>query len=238
MSKVLFMGLGHLGNLFLQQNNSHNITGTKRNSDDNMSCHILEYCLGTDWNYGNDFDVVIISFTPVESYAKHLEKLLNSIGDGPKIILISSTSVFGSGQINEGSEKIGRARNAQELIKCEELIQKLPNFLIVRPGGLIDEKRHPQNFTKKMVKITSSNTNVNLVHTNDVAAFLHFAIDHNLTNEDFNLVCDDHPTKAEFYARFNDTLAFDSENSELRIIDNSKSKKTGFKYQFDNLDWC
>lgn len=237
MSKILFCGLGHLGHFFVKQNNSHEIFGTRRNVGEPADCELIKFSLGEEWMGPWDFDVIIISFPPVEGYAVKLEKLLSTVGGDTLVIFVSSTSVYGAGHITEKSEKNPQTKNAYELIACEKLISTHSNFIVVRPGGLIDHKRHPKNFVMKMVKLTNSMTNVNLVNTEDVAAFLHFVIDHKITNEDFNLVCDDHPTKEEFYSRFSDDLIFDTDNSELRIIDNSKSKSTGFKYQFKNFDW-
>ncbi|WP_412471911.1 hypothetical protein [Halobacteriovorax sp. RT-1-4] len=236
MKKILFLGLGHLGQHFLSQNKIHEVIGTRRKSDE-LETNLIEFSLGESWKASKDFDVIIISFPPVEEYSLKLQKLLDDLRPLNKVIFISSTSVFGTGQINEDSMKVGHTRNAKELIECEKLISQLDDYVIVRPGGLIDSKRHPKFFSKKMSKLSKSKTNVNLVHTSDVAAFLHYAIGHNISNEDFNLVCDDHPTKEEFYRSFNSTISFDSENSELRIIDNSKSKNTGFTYHYSNLSW-
>ena len=238
MKKILFLGFGHLGQFFLQQNKSNVIIATKRGSHQDSACSLVQYSLGEDWSYSKEFDVIIISFPAMEDYSHKLQKLLGDLKPLKHVIFISSTSVFRSGRIEESSEKNGITKNAVELIKCERIIEKLENYVIVRPGGLIDSIRHPKDFSKKMVKVTKSQTNVNLVHTLDVAAFLHHTIDQNITNEDYNLVCSDHPSKEEFYRRFNPEIEFESKDSELRIISNSKSKNTGFKYQFDNLDWC
>ncbi|EQC50151.1 NADH(P)-binding protein, PF13460 family [Bacteriovorax sp. BSW11_IV] len=237
MKKILFFGVGHLGNIFLKQNKLHSIIGTKRSADANLGSPIIPYSLGDSWIGPTDFDVVIISFPPSENYAKKIEALVKNFHSKTQIIFISSTSVFGDGLINEMSEREGQARNARELILCENHIKARDNYLIIRPGGLIDENRHPKNFLRKMNSVASSQTNVNLVHTSDVASFIHFAIEKNLINEDYNLVCDAHPTKEEFYGHFHLDLTYNHEGSKLRIIENSKSKSTGFKYNFGDLDW-
>ena len=236
MKKILFLGQGHLGKFFVNQNIYHSIVGTKRNLEKNSSS-MLKYHLGESWNGPTAVDVAIISFPPVENYLIHLQKLLNDLGSFKQLIFISSTSVYGSGEIDELSKKNGTSRNSQKLIACEDLIKKQPNHVIIRPAGLVDELRHPKNFFKKTKRVSKANSNVNLVHTYDVAAFIYFVIDKNIKNEEFNLVCDDHPTKEEFYGRFHDDLEFDSEGSKIRIIDNTKSKKVGFKYKFNNLNW-
>ncbi len=237
MKNILFLGLGHLGEFFLQQNQKHKITGTSRSAVKEVSCPIISYSLGEKWQGPTDFDTVIISFPPMSGYAQKIEGLLHQLGSSQQIIFISSTSLFGSGRITEESPKDGVSRNADELRQCEDIIQKQENSLILRPSGLVDEKRHPQNFLKKVTTIRNSQNNVNLVHTSDVAAFLHFAIDHNLTNDDFNLTCDDHPTKQELYSRFSDHIIFEPEDETLRIIDNTKSKNIGFSYHYPRLDW-
>jgi len=237
MKNILFLGFGHLASFFLKQNHIHNITGTKRHADLNISCPILPFTLGEPWKGPNNFDIIIISFPPQKDYVIYLENLLKEVIARELTIFISSTSLFGSGEISESSPLQAVTPNAIELLNCEHFIKKIENYIIIRPGGLVDTLRHPKNFLKKSSIIKQSMTNVNLVHTYDVASFLHFLIDNKIINEEFNLVCDDHPTKEEFYSRFNQNLLFDPTNSNFRIINNSKSKSIGFNYRFNSLDW-
>lgn len=238
MQKVLFFGLGHLGEFFLKQNKDFEITATKRTIDKEYQIQVTSFELGQDWHDSQECDAYVISFPPPENYSDKLAKLLNEIDIKKKIIFISSTSVFGKGIITEDSEKLGTRRNALELIKCEDQIETLENYVIIRPGGLIDEKRHPRNFTERMTTISNSKTNVNLVHTSDVAAFIHHVLKNDLKNTTYNLVCDDHPTKEAFYGSFNQNIHFDQKGSFERVIRNNKSIQSGFEYKFKTLDWC
>ncbi len=236
MKKVLFLGLGHLGQFFVRQNNGKfNIIGTKRQQITDLGCPIIPYSLGSPWSAPKDFDSIVISFPPQENYSQKLQLLLDDLKPIHQIIFISSTSVFGPGEINEDSPKEGQTKNAKELIQCEEMISAIQGSLIIRPGGLIDEKRTPKNFLKKVSKISKSLTPVNLVHTYDVAAFIHFAIEERLIDNSYNLVCDDHPTKEEFYGGFGLDLHFDPTGSQHRVISNAKSKNTRFKYTYSKL---
>ena len=235
-NRVLFLGLGHLGKVFLDQNQTLSITGTKRKLSDDTACPLLSYDLNEKWKGPRDFDSIIISFPPSVNYSSKLEELLNQLGPFHQLIFISSTSVFGLGHITEESPKHGKSKNALELIRAEEIISKYRG-LILRPGGLIDEKRHPQHFLKRVSTISKSKTPVNLVHTADVASFLHFAINNGLSNDSYNLICDDHPTKEEFYGQFDLNCDFDSKDSQQRIISNLKSKEAGFTYMYPSLDW-
>ena len=238
MQKLLFFGLGHLGDFFLKQNKTLEITATKRTLDKEYEIKTFPFELGQDWNDSQDYDAYVISFPPPENYATKLSKLLSEIDTSKKVVFISSTSVFGTGIITEESERLGTRRNALELIKCEKMIEGLKDYVIIRPGGLIDEKRHPKNFTKRMTYISKSKTNVNLVHTGDVAAFIHHVLKNDLRNTSYNLTCDDHPTKEAFYGRFNHSIDFDPKDSQERIIENQKSKNSGFDYQYKTLVWC
>ena len=201
-----------------------------------MTCSILPFLLGEKWRGPKDFHTILISFPPSENYSLKLESILDQLGSFNQLIFISSISVFGPGHIDEESPKLGKSKNALELIDAEKVICERKG-LIVRPGGLIDQKRHPKRFLKKVSKISKSESPVNLVHTADVASFLHFAIENNLTNDSFNLVCNDHPSKEEFYSRFNLDCSFDPIDSQKRIISNLKSIEAGFIYQYPNLDW-
>lgn len=236
--KVLFLGLGHLGLFFLKENHTNTIVGTRRNIHQKTGIALIQYTLGQKWISSEKFDIIIVSFPPVKDYALKLKELLNDLGPFDQVIFISSTSIFRSGHITENSEKVGLTPNGQELIECEQLIETLENYVIIRPGGLIDSLRNPKKIAKKMTTITKSQTNVNLVHTSDVAAFLNHVIDRQIVNETYNLVCSDHPSKELFYGRFNSQITFKAEKSEIRVIDNSKSKSIGFRYHFDDLSWC
>ncbi len=232
---ILFLGHGHLGKFFSDQNTNLNITGTRRSLSHDES--FIQYSLGEEWIFNKKYDVIIISFPPQEDYAKKLMNLISQLGEFDKILFISSTSVYGDGEISELSLREGTTRNAKELIPCEDIIKKIPNSYIIRPSGLIDEIRHPKYFFSKNKKIVKAKNSVNLVHTFDVAAFLHYLICHNIKAGDYNLVCDDHPSKEEFYTRFHDDLSFDYTDSSLRVISNAKTKSSGFKYRFPHLSW-
>ncbi|MBC96953.1 MAG: hypothetical protein CME63_04345 [Halobacteriovoraceae bacterium] len=237
MKKILFLGLGHLGTFFISQNKGHEIIGTNRSGESDFEIPIISYQLGARWDGPRKFDIIIISFPPTQEYAENLKILLSDLKPFQKIIFVSSTSVFGNGMVSELSPQTGQTRNAQELIECESLIKSFNNHVIIRPGGLIDEHRHPRRFFENRTHIKKSKTQVNLVHTYDVASFIHFAIDQGITNEDFNLICDDHPTKEEFYGSFHHHLDYDSQGSETRILSNRKSKEFGFEYKFSTLEW-
>lgn len=237
MKKILFLGLGHLGNFFIKHNQNYSITGTKRHIDPSMNIPIIAYTLGEVWKDSTHFETIIISFPPVPDYSIKLASLLNELPPFKKVIFISSTSVYGTGMITEESIKNSQRRNSIELIKCERLIEGFEDYIIIRPGGLIDQIRHPRNLLKNSHTVKKSKSHVNLVHTYDVASFLHFAIEKNLTNEGYNLVCDDHPTKEKLYRPFYPHHTFDPEDSEQRVIDNAKSKNTGFSYKYSKLEW-
>ena len=117
------------------------------------------------------------------------------------IIFISSTSVFGKdGRFNELSKTCPETKNGLILQQCEEFIQQhFLKWAIIRPGGLIDEQRHPLRWFSSTSVVSDCDSIINLIHTEDVARFIYRVINSKSPNKTFHLTTNEHQTKRKFY---------------------------------------
>jgi nucleoside-diphosphate-sugar epimerase len=156
-------------------------------------------------------------------------------------IFVSSTSVYREGEITEQSPRDGNSGNAPLLIACEQYLESIQRpCCIVRPSGLFDDIRRPGGFFKNSNSIPNASSPINLVHSQDVARFLWHVILRQLWGEQFNLSCDDHPLKKDFYAplllkNYGKKIALDETSKTTKIISNLKSRQTGFEYLYPSL---
>jgi nucleoside-diphosphate-sugar epimerase len=247
--KLLIVGLGHLAKFICDEEdaNSYNIFGTYRDLKKVESFNVTKYHFDTSDsrtidNLPLDMDVVIFNMPMIDGYSQLIQELDKRFTTQTSFVFISSTSVYGVGQITESSKQLGVSRNSASLIELESLIKSNPKreYLIIRPGGLIDSQRNPANFLSKKEIILEANQLINLVHTQDVARFIWHCLEANIWNEEFNLVSDNHSTKKAFYSgeisRLNlrQPKWMDSNITE-RIISNSKAKSSGFQFLWAKL---
>ena len=239
--KILIMGLGHLASYLVHElNKDYALWGTHRQVLTNPvfdDLHKIEFHAGNSFEkFPKGFDAIIWNFPPIENYTSVLQAADKFFSDDIPWIFVSSTSVFSTGVASEISK-----RKECHLTSLENQLKKLNRVVsILRPGGLVDEKRHPGNFFKERSLVTGAMTPVNLVHTFDVARFIHHVIKNNLWGDDYNLVSSQHQSKQEFYQQMLELKGYkgpkwSEKDSFQRIISNKKSIESGFHYQFDDL---
>lgn len=169
-----------------------------------------------DGDYSSDFfnSVILIMNIPptLKDYIPdyhliQIKSILDKIfaGRTRKIIFISSTSVYGSGNIeyNETSETIPESRNGLELVKIEESLKTISELkvTIIRFGGLIGKDRDPVKYFAGKTDLSGGNNPVNLIHLDDCIGIIKAVVSQNCWNETFNGVCPGHPTRKEYYSR-------------------------------------
>lgn len=188
--KISIVGLGYIGLplakiLILKD---HEVSGTttspEKLSQDKIKVHLLRSpeIPGPEIL---DCDVLILNVPPKEDQPEWFGNW--NLGLTKKIIFVSSTSA---------------PRN--EILKKEEEWVKnsgIP-WLIVRPGGLLGNGRHPGKTLSGRKGIKGRLSPVNLIHADDVSGFIVTAIEKNITGEIIHLVSDEHHTKEEFYSEF------------------------------------
>jgi nucleoside-diphosphate-sugar epimerase len=251
MSKLItIVGAGHLAKFFFQTIETDwkviALTRSPEKIIPNQSINSLKYLSGEVFpDECLSSDIVVWSLPPIANYQSLLMKAHAEFNTAVTWIFISSTSVFGAGQIDESSPYQAQSENARVLIESEQFLKSIKHrrkVSILRPGGLVDEIRHPRNFFAKASVLSAANTNVNLIHTFDVASCITFLINHNQIGDDFNLVSDDHPTKQQFYlpllSQVNPHIKVEVENSLVRIVNNQKIKRLGFTFKYPTIRDC
>jgi len=241
MKKVFIFGLGHLGkkvvSVLESSSSEYKISATYRDLNrvlDYQNYNLFKFCVGDDIPILGAQDEIIFNFPPVQGYLEFLKSSDEMFDPSTAWTFISSTSVFGSGMINEDSEKNGQKKNSHFLIQLEDFLLSLKRRVrIIRPGGLIDEQRLPGKFLKFKDKLLDSEREINFIHTDDVARFIEHSISNNLNGE-YNIVSDTPLKRREIYLREHPELVCDNLGL-ARKISNEKVKQTGYKFKHLDL---
>lgn len=246
MIKVLFIGLGHLGEYFSEvAPKDWHLSGTYRSMPDlkkfsNFQTFHFDSEKSSSFPFSTDFDCVVWSFPPFDAYPDVLVKAHKHFKTDVPWIYVGSTGVYGSGVITEKSSLSRETPRQQRLAVIEETLKGLDRKIsIVRPCGLIDERRNPKSWVKSGSEIKSSENKVNFVYTKDVARFIIYLIHKDNFESDFNLSASVHPKKSDLYAKFlskdsSSSLTLDGKSNQQKIIINTKSKSIGFSYLVDS----
>lgn len=242
-STLLIFGLGHLAKFVLFENEQHTIAGTYRNVSQVKDLGCEKFFFDPSSNMSSDLpsnvDYVLWNYPPIKEYQEVLSFYHGYFSSKTKWIFISSTSVFGIGDISELSKPAPARENGRLLVALEQFLKSLKReTTIIRPGGLIDEIRNPAKRLSKSVSVLNSDAAVNIVHTRDVARFILYVIKKSLWSTDFNLVCDCHESREKFYTREMHQLGLkvpEWQEGKLapKVVSNAKVKATGFDFLYD-----
>ncbi|MFZ8932630.1 MAG: hypothetical protein ACO2ZP_01850 [Bacteriovoracaceae bacterium] len=233
-AKLLIFGLGRLGSYLLDElSPTFEVLGTRTSEKKGSSVEL--YSLGNPMPaFDKTISFVIWCIPPRPLYKESLVLANKYFPSEIPFIFVSSTSVYQSdGLKTEESQRDGK----QNIIELEETLKSFSRpTSIIRPSGLVDNKRHPKNFFKNNSSPEGGESPVNLVHTEDVARFIGFLIKEELCGEDFNLASDTHLSKKEFYNGVREIpLQFSSKGSLQKIISSEKAKSFGFDFKYKDL---
>lgn len=184
-------------------------------------------------------DLVEFHFLQIESVIRHLEK-----SDCRKIIFISSTSVYGNknNEVDEESKTLPDTLSGEALVIVENYLRQNKNFntSIIRFAGLIGPDRNPAKFALSASVIENADTPLNLIHLDDCIGIIKSVLGNDVWNEIINGVCENHPTRREFYSASAKKLnlpepEFKSGIEPYKIV---KSKKINsllnYKFKYSN----
>ena len=246
--KIFIFGLGHLSKFLMNElSESYTLDGTWREPKDGFDRinKSIKYNAPAELpaEIDIDYDWVIWSFPPVFGYMETLVKADMVFKKNIPWIFISSTSVFSEGVVDESSERNGTRFRGENLVDIENTLKKLDRKVsIIRPSGLVDEKRNPTNFFKNSAREPAvKGETTNLVHTRDVARFINFVIESNLKGEDFNLNSSTQVEKSKFYNELLVQRGFEqikfqpTTQANPKVVSSKKSRDKGFEYLFDDL---
>ncbi|MBS7332901.1 MAG: hypothetical protein KIG88_04810 [Weeksellaceae bacterium] len=203
MKEVLIIGKGWIGEkLEKQLNNQFKITTTKRNSD-------AENCISVDFDSAKiisidstkyDFIIITIPFgkrNTMEELNFRFDNLIQFIGNYNKnILLLSSTGIYPESNDNISENTFSDAQLNDPYISIENKIKtKFPQVSILRLGGIMGDTR----YLSKYLDLDREGLDevANHVHYEDILNVIKTCIDKNITNEIYNVVAPQHPTKEE-----------------------------------------
>lgn len=264
MKKISIIGLGWLGLPLANAlvSDGLQVVGSKITPDgidaarnSGIECYYLNLtpaveCASDDLaQLMQDTDILLIMLPPskigASNYIEAIQQLVDSALSYhvPRIMFISSTSVYGSinGLINEDAPLSPETESARALVEVERWLHQLPNVSIdiLRLAGLVGNKRHAGRFLAGKKALTGGAQPINLVHQDDVIDAIRLLIKRPNGGHIYNLCAPEHPDKATFYQQAARNLQLvppefiATDNSHGKVIDGSRiCKQLGFEYQY------
>lgn len=145
-------------------------------------------------------DAIILNLPPrfIKS-EQELVRFLKAVSD-KKIIFVSSTSVYGNqGTVDEFTPPCPETASGEFLLRLENAFQAVcPQGIVIRPGGLYGEDRHPGKYLAGKTVESLVGDKINLISGNDLVALVHKAMEFG-DKKLINAVNSNHPSKAEYY---------------------------------------
>ena len=190
-----------------------------------------------------DTDIFIINFPPerrediVEFHSLQIGELIKEIirAGIKRVLFISSTSVYPevNREVSENENLVPSKLSGTALKAVENLLISSKKFqtTILRLAGLIGYDRNPRNFLKKRRVIHKINTPINLVHRDDCINVIYEIIRNEAWGRLYNVCCDKHPKRADFYKNEADQAGVElpeleeSTTSDYKIVSNEKLKR-------------
>ncbi|CDL83053.1 Protein yeeZ [Xenorhabdus szentirmaii DSM 16338] len=267
--KVSIIGLGWLGMPLAQalQSEGMQVVGSKTTPDGveaanmcGMDCYLLNLtpeidCEVDDLEQLMSVDILVLTL-PVGGIAEGGQGYVNAVQlvvdtalsySVPRIIFISSTSVYGPsvGYLDEDGPLCPETASAKALVELENWLHQLPNTSvdILRLVGLVGSGRHAGRFLAGKKAIAGGECAVNLVHQDDVISAIKLLIRQPEGGHIYNLCAAIHPKRSEYYPLISQRLDLpppeflqsENKDTESKIVDGSRiCRELGFEYQFSD----
>lgn len=266
MKKVSIIGLGWLGMPLAMALNAkgYKVVGSKTTLDgveaarmSGIECYPLNFtpelvCQAEDLETLLNVDVLIITLPArrtvegSEIYFQAVQQLADSAlaHNIPRIIFISSTSIYGEGEgtVRENSPLEPVTISGKVLKELENWFHKLPHTSVdvLRLAGLVGVDRHPGRFLAGKTEVKGASHGVNLVHRDDVVAAISLLLSLPRGGHTYNLFAPGHPQKQHFYPLLARQLnlpepqfAAEQQTSTGKLVDGSRIvKELGFEYLY------
>lgn len=131
--------------------------------------------------YSPEGEIVILNIPPFEGELSWFKSW--NWNDSTWVIFISSTS------------------GSKLLLEQEEWIKsRFKNWTILRFGGLFGNGRHPGKHLSGRTNLKGPLHPVNLIHLEDTIGATTSVIEKGIKNKIIHVVCDEHPTKRDYYS--------------------------------------
>ncbi|MET4083720.1 nucleoside-diphosphate-sugar epimerase [Pedobacter sp. UYP30] len=172
---------------------------------------LIDFSGGSQHNNQRFFeaDVLFICIPPkrksleLGDYPKKIESIIQSTKEAVKIVLISSTSIYGDHNItvDEDSEPNPETESGKMVLEAENILKSLcPNkSTIIRFAGLIGPERNPGRFFAGKTDVPNGLAPVNMIHQNDAIGVACAIIEKDAFGKIYNACAPNHPTKIDFY---------------------------------------
>jgi nucleoside-diphosphate-sugar epimerase len=140
-----------------------------------------------------------------ENYPRKVKAVLNEVSQSPvqKLLFISSTGVYGNenSTVDEDTPLAPSTASGKALDIIERFLglQQSLEITVLRLGGLIGGERKPGRFLAGKKDVPNGEAPVNLVHRDDCIGVIEAVIEQDAWGHTFNVVADEHPTRAAFY---------------------------------------
>ncbi|MFC4212682.1 SDR family oxidoreductase [Pedobacter lithocola] len=197
-------------------------------------------------------DVLFICIPPkrnsveLNDYPDKIKSILKASNNKTsKVILISSTSVFGdeNKSVNENSATNPDTDSGKVVLAAEEIFRALnPNdYTIIRFAGLIGPDRNPGRFFAGKTNVPNGLTPVNLIHQIDAVGIAISILDKQAFGKTYNACSPTHPTKKEFYTKAamesgHPLPEFVEEKTSWKIVESLNVPKfLGYQFSGDDL---
>lgn len=239
--KISIIGLGWFGKVLAKElSGTHEIKGSTRSqlkvsalADEQITAEALSPLDRPSQDLLNA-DVIVLNIPPFNEQLAWFQSW--NWNKKTHVIFISSTSIYGevSGEVDENTVPIPDTPNGKILAQEEAWVRSFPLWTIIRFGGLIGRDRHPGKILSGRQNLGGANQPVNLIHLDDCVGFTKLVIEKKITNETFNLVNPDHPTRKDYYQGYclREELSlphFNLDNMEGKIV---SSEKVNSLYSF------
>ena len=194
-------------------------------------------------------DCLVVNVPPAlrkgnaSNYVEKIKRLHEqiSISGIPKVIFVSSTSVYGaiSGKVTEQTAPNPDSESGRQLLQAEDIFSSDQNLRtsIIRFGGLIGPGRHPVNFLSGRKDLKNGKHPVNLIHLEDCLDLILTILKKDWWDMVFNGVFPEHPTKQDYYTliaqnRGLQAPEYKDESNELegKIIESTILAEKGFTF--------
>ncbi|MGN8224443.1 hypothetical protein [Gracilimonas sp. BCB1] len=155
-----------------------------------------------------EVDSVLISISPGrgenrDEYPTIIGQLSRVLAEANiQVMMYSSTSAYGNATHEVKETDVVPHRNSDNAIVAAEgeLLEHVPEAVILRLCGLYGEDRHPAKYMAGRTDIADGDAPVNLVHRDDVIQVTQKIITENIRGEIFNVCSCSHPSRTETYS--------------------------------------
>ena len=260
MKTVAIIGLGWLGMPLAERliKEGWQVKGTKQQPvhENNPQLVQLPFLLTANFPITQEIkqllstDTLIINIPPgkisTTDYIEGIKRLVSQaiLQNIKHLIFVSSTSVFPQrdGEFSEESFPCAENKSAKILLAVEKwLYSQEINVDIVRPAGLIGNKRHPVYYLTGKRNLKNARQPVNLVHLEDCIQAMLCLLTFPNGKRIYHLVAPAHPTRESYYrfvakqCRLADLHFLDDKQPLVRIIKGQKiCRDFEFCYQYDD----